>query len=65
MKLSAIRKVPAYMIFSDAALHELVRVQPMTVVEALRCKGIGPAKLPFLPTMLAEIAEWRQENMTD
>ncbi|MBO5689441.1 MAG: ATP-dependent DNA helicase RecQ [Lentisphaeria bacterium] len=65
IKLAALRKVPAYMIFSDAALHELVRVQPVTVVEALRCKGIGQAKLPFLPTVLAEISEWRQENSAD
>ena len=65
LKLARSRHVPAFQIFSDAVLHELVQVKPMTVVEALRCKGIGPAKLPFLPVILAEIAEWRENNTSD
>ena len=65
LKLAKARQEPAFKIFSDAALHELVRVQPQTVVEALRCKGIGPAKLAYLPVMLAEIAEWRENNISE
>ena len=65
LKLAKARQEPAFKIFSDAVLHELVRVQPQTVVEALRCKGIGPAKLAYLPVMLAEIAEWRENNISE
>ncbi len=44
-KLADERKVPAYVIFSDATLQELVRLRPQTLDEMIRISGVGPAKL--------------------
>jgi ATP-dependent DNA helicase RecQ len=44
-KLADERKVPAYVIFSDATLLELVRVRPQTLADMIRVFGVGPAKL--------------------
>ena len=58
------RGIPAFQVLTNAALRELADNQPLTVPEALRCKGIGRGKLSILPAMLAEIARWREENTT-
>jgi ATP-dependent DNA helicase RecQ len=44
-KLADERKVPAYVIFSDATLHELVRLRPQSLDEMIRISGVGPTKL--------------------
>lgn len=55
-------QVPPYRIFSDATLKELVSKTPVTPQEALRIKGVGPAKLrTIVPLFLAEIHAWRDE----
>jgi len=38
-------RMPAYMVFNDAALDELARLKPTTNDELLAIKGIGPAKV--------------------
>ncbi len=60
--LARARGVPAYQVFTNAALEELVARQPLTMEEAMRCKGIGPGKKGYLVPMLAEIAKWRKES---
>ncbi len=37
--------VPAYIVFSDAALREMVERRPATAMEMLDVPGVGPAKL--------------------
>ncbi len=39
------RKVPAYVIFSDATLLEMVSAMPQTLEQLARISGVGPAKL--------------------
>jgi ATP-dependent DNA helicase RecQ len=51
--------VPAYVVFSDAALREMARRQPRNEAELLAVPGVGPAKLrrygdAFLETLNAE-----------
>jgi ATP-dependent DNA helicase RecQ len=36
--------VPPYVIFHDATLREMARLQPRTVDELLRVKGVGARK---------------------
>lgn len=48
--------VPAYVVFSDATLDDIVARRPATSDDLLRCKGIGPAKLErFGDELLAAI----------
>jgi ATP-dependent DNA helicase RecQ len=39
------RKVPAYVVFSDATLLEMVNVRPQTLIELAQVSGVGPTKL--------------------
>jgi ATP-dependent DNA helicase RecQ len=60
-RLADERKVPAYLVFSDATLLELARVKPTTDAAFLAVNGVGPKKLTlygdaFL-TFLKELAE--------
>ncbi len=47
-KKAKARRVPAYMIFNDATLSELVRLRPANSEELLAVKGFGPAKVKSL-----------------
>jgi superfamily II DNA helicase RecQ len=50
--------VPAYVVFSDATLDDIVARVPRTPDELLACSGIGPAKLDrFGDELLAAIDE--------
>jgi ATP-dependent DNA helicase RecQ len=44
-KLADARGIPAYLIFSDAALLEMAAARPRTPVELLEISGVGPKKL--------------------
>jgi superfamily II DNA helicase RecQ len=45
--------VPAYMVFSDRTLKELVAAQPDSREALMRVKGVGPAKIEkFGPDVL-------------
>jgi ATP-dependent DNA helicase RecQ len=53
------RDVPAYIIFSDAALREMARACPTTPVEFRRIPGVGDQKLrDFAESFLAEIKDY-------
>jgi ATP-dependent DNA helicase RecQ len=38
-------EVPAYVVFNDRTLAELIRMAPRTIAELSEVPGIGPAKL--------------------
>ncbi|RKY19305.1 MAG: DNA helicase RecQ [Planctomycetota bacterium] len=44
-RLAKSRKVPAYVVFSDATLRSLVSARPGDEAELLEVKGVGPAKV--------------------
>lgn len=44
-ELASDASMPAFMIFSDATLHELANFRPQSLGEMLQIKGIGEAKL--------------------
>jgi DNA helicase-2/ATP-dependent DNA helicase PcrA len=51
-------EVPAYVVFNDRTLAELVAREPRTLAELAAVPGIGPAKLErFGPDLLARLAE--------
>jgi len=52
LKLKALRKqladqrnLPAYIVFSDATLHQMARFRPLTPQEMMAISGVGPKKL--------------------
>jgi ATP-dependent DNA helicase RecQ len=56
-RLAAERQVPAYVVISDALLHDFARRRPADLAAAARLKGIGPARLhDTVPHLLACIA---------
>ena len=44
-RLADARGVPAYQVFNDATLQQMVRYQPGTEAEFLALNGVGPKKL--------------------
>jgi DNA helicase-2/ATP-dependent DNA helicase PcrA len=49
--------VPAYVVCSDATLHELAATQPGTLAELASVKGFGPVKVErYGPELIAELA---------
>ena len=44
-KIAEERSVPPYLIFSDASLHDMARVRPMTLADFRAVKGVGDWKL--------------------
>lgn len=58
--VAAERGVPAFTIFHDRTLVDLAEERPTDVNQALRIKGIGPAKVEKeLPLFLEKIREWQ------
>jgi ATP-dependent DNA helicase RecQ len=52
------RGIPAYLVFSDAALYEMARRRPRSDAELLAISGVGPKKLvQYGPTFLEAISE--------
>ena len=45
MELARKRRVPAYIIFSDATLHQILLHKPQTLEEMGKLNGVGPQKL--------------------
>jgi len=57
------RNVPAYVIYSDVALREMARQNPITPAQFRRIPGVGEQKLKdFAKPFLAAIAEYLQSN---
>ena len=51
-------EVPAYVVFNDRTLAELIRLAPRTIAELAEVPGIGPAKLErFGNELLAALAD--------
>ena len=51
-------EVPAYVVFNDRTLAELLRLQPRTISELAAVPGIGPAKLErYGPELLAALRD--------
>jgi ATP-dependent DNA helicase RecQ len=44
-ELAAERRVPAYVVFSDATLHDMCRLRPETLDQMALVSGVGPKKL--------------------
>jgi ATP-dependent DNA helicase RecQ len=62
-ELAQERSVPAFVIFSDATLRELARIQPATESQMRRVRGVGERKLAELgQRFLAEIAHYHREH---
>ena len=56
------RNVPLYKVLTNQALEDLARKTPVTPAEAMKIKGIGPAKAKtVVPRFLSEIQNWRNE----
>ena len=70
MEQSKAAEVPAYVVFSDAALRELARRRPSTDEALLAVPGIGPAKLaaygealkPLLAGIVRSQGDGREES---
>jgi len=51
-------EVPAYVVFNDRTLAELIRLHPQTIAELAAVPGIGPAKLErYGPDLLAALRD--------
>jgi len=51
-------EVPAYVVFNDRTLAELIRMHPRTIAELAAVPGIGPAKLErYGPDLLAALRD--------
>lgn len=62
-KVARTRGVPAFRVLADAELNALAEKQPLTVEEAMRIKGIGPAKAAtVIPLFLDRIRNWRRRE---
>ena len=62
-ELARERKVPAYVIFSNAALEDMARRKPVTRQEFLEVNGVGEAKLTMYgDQFIAVIAEFEQRK---
>ena len=62
-ELARERKVPSYVIFSNAALEDMARRRPVTRQEFLKVNGVGEAKLTMYgEQFIAVIAEFEQEK---
>ncbi len=57
---------PAYTVFADATLEQIVLTRPASLVELGRTKGVGPAKLAaYGDAFLKVIADWPQATPID
>ena len=45
LQLAKKRRVPAYIIFPDATLHQMILHKPQTLEEMGQLNGVGPQKL--------------------
>jgi ATP-dependent DNA helicase RecQ len=69
-RLADAQDVPAYMIFSDATLREMVAVQPRTLDELAEVTGVGQRKLSqygegFLSVILEHAGQGEESGVTD
>lgn len=61
-EIAAARNVELWKVLPNVTLEELAEKAPVTSAEALKIKGIGPAKIrTVVPRFLDEIQSWREE----
>lgn len=48
---------PAYIVFSDAVLHDIAVIRPATMADLARVKGIGPSKLDQYGAAILAVVE--------
>ncbi len=59
-RIAQVRGVPPYLVFSDATLLEMARVQPATEAEMMSISGVGPKKLAqYGAEFLAALANYK------
>ena len=59
-RIAQVRGVPPYLVFSDATLLEMARVQPATEAEMMSISGVGPKKLAqYGAEFLAALATYK------
>jgi ATP-dependent DNA helicase RecQ len=60
-EIAAERNIPVFQVLTNAAIEGLAESTPVTAQEALKIKGIGPAKAKtVVPRFLSEIKNWRE-----
>lgn len=63
LELAKEQHVPAFMIFSDRSLYDMVRLKPKTESEFLEVSGVGQAKMKrYGQEMLAIISEYKEQQ---
>lgn len=61
--ISQERGIPPYLVFSDATLHEMVRIQPMTDESMLKVSGVSQRKLHLFGNQFKEaILEFKSKH---
>jgi ATP-dependent DNA helicase RecQ len=61
--ISQERGIPPYLVFSDATLHEMVRIQPMTDESMLKVSGVSQRKLHLFGDQFIEaILEFKSRH---
>jgi len=62
-QIASQKKVPAYIVFGDAALRAMAAARPSTIKNFLQIKGVGQKKAQqYGETVLAQIKDYCQEN---
>ncbi len=65
-KEAAKARLPAYMVFSNAALEDMAKKKPLTEEEFLNVSGVGDAKLTrYGEVFLGTIAEYLEKKERD
>lgn len=54
LEVARVRKVPAYVVFTDASLAEIAAKRPQTLDDLASVNGVGPKKLKDFGTMIIE-----------
>jgi ATP-dependent DNA helicase RecQ len=60
-EIAELERVPPYIVFSDAVLHELVRRMPRTEQQLLSVPGIGPAKAQRYGLLFLKVLRGEQD----
>ena len=62
-RLAKVQGVPAFVVFTDATLHELAQLQPSNQNQMREVPGIGEAKLrKYGEVFLKTIAEYKMKK---
>lgn len=62
-RFAASQRVPAYIVFADAALRDMCRQLPTTAAEFLKVSGVGKAKLEkYGEEFIMEIRAWKGQT---